>query len=379
MYKHKQLISLILLSFIVSLNAEIEEIVTTGSLLKNLEQDSSPIDVITEEDYKNLSISNIAEISKYISSSSGSHFQANTLDGVDQGMAAITLRGLDHASTLLLINSKRQTFAGTPSHEGEGYIDANIIPEIALKQIEILKEGATSMYGSDAVAGVVNIFTQRNFEGLKLQVGHQSTTNYNQDDNTVGILYGSSYKNGNYVLGINILDRSPLSASEIPGIGELAISGLGRSFKVTEADSVSSGLWAGTYAKGQKIPDPNCLSNGGVLKDPNTCGFLYGNRFNIVNDEDHTKLYTNLNHQAEDFRYELTLISAIVNINDNPQSPSYPALPFLGRKIQPKEGGSPFNVPVTWYGRPLGSEVISPKSPKEIKQYHFSQTIYTSI
>ena len=153
---------------------------------------------------------------------------------------------------------------------------------------------------------------------------------YNQDDNTVGILYGSSYKNGNYVLGINILDRSPLSASEIPGIGELAISGLGRSFKVTEADSVSSGLWAGTYAKGQKIPDPNCLSNGGVLKDPNTCGFLYGNRFNIVNDEDHTKLYTNLNHQAEDFRYELTLISAIVNINDNPQSPSYPALPFLG-------------------------------------------------
>ena len=182
MYKHKQLISLILLSFIVSLNAEIEEIVTTGSLLKNLEQDSSPIDVITEEDYKNLSISNIAEISKYISSSSGSHFQANTLDGVDQGMAAITLRGLDHASTLLLINSKRQTFAGTPSHEGEGYIDANIIPEIALKQIEILKEGATSMYGSDAVAGVVNIFTQRNFEGLKVQVGHQGTTKYNQDD-----------------------------------------------------------------------------------------------------------------------------------------------------------------------------------------------------
>ena len=379
MYKHKKLISLILLSFIVSLNAEIEEIVTTGSLLKNLEQDSSPIDVITEEDYKNLSISNIAEISKYISSSSGSHFQANTLDGVDQGMAAITLRGLDHASTLLLINSKRQTFAGTPSHEGEGYIDANIIPEIALKQIEILKEGATSMYGSDAVAGVVNIFTQRNFEGLKVQVGHQGTTKYNQDDNTIGVLYGSSYKNGNYVLGVNILDRSPLSASEIPGIGELAISGLGRSFKVSEADSVSSGLWAGSYAKGQKIPDPNCLSNGGVLKDPNTCGFLYGNRFNIVNDEDHTKLYTNLNHQAEDFRYELTLISAIVNINDNPQSPSYPALPFLGRKIQPKEGGSPFNVPVTWYGRPLGSEVASPKSPKEIKQYHFSQTIYTSI
>ena len=56
-----------------------------------------------------------------------------------------------------MINTKRQTFAGTPSHEGEGYIDANVIPEIAIKSIEILKEGATSIYGSDAVAGVVNV------------------------------------------------------------------------------------------------------------------------------------------------------------------------------------------------------------------------------
>jgi len=170
-------------------NENIEEVIVTGTLLKNAEQDSSPVDVISESDYRNLNISNIAEISKYISSSSGSHFQANTLDGVDQGMAAITLRGLDHASTLLLINSKRQTFAGTPSHEGEGYIDANIIPEIALKRIEILKEGATSMYGSDAVAGVVNMITQKNFKGLKIQAGRQSTTNYDQNDNTLGVLF----------------------------------------------------------------------------------------------------------------------------------------------------------------------------------------------
>jgi iron complex outermembrane receptor protein len=360
-------------------NENIEEVIVTGTLLKNAEQDSSPVDVISESDYRNLNISNIAEISKYISSSSGSHFQANTLDGVDQGMAAITLRGLDHASTLLLINSKRQTFAGTPSHEGEGYIDANIIPEIALKRIEILKEGATSMYGSDAVAGVINMITQKNFKGLKIQAGRQSTTNYDQNDNTLGVLFGSSFKDGNYVIGINLLDRSPLSASEMPEIAELGISSLGRSFKVSEADSLSTGLWAGDYTENQKIPDPNCISNGGVLTNSATCGFLYGNRFNIVNDEDHSKFYTSLNYQAQNFIYELTFMASNVNVHDNPQSPSYPALPFLSRKIQPGEGGSPFNVPVTWYGRPLGSESISPKSPKDIKQYHLSQTIYASI
>ena len=374
-----RLIYLILLSSFASSDLQIEELITTGTLLKNPEQDSSPVDVISEDDYKNFNISNIAEISKYISSSSGSHFQANTLDGVDQGMAAITLRGLDHSSTLLLINSKRQTFAGTPSNEGEGYIDANIIPEIALKQVEILKEGATSLYGSDAVAGVVNMITYRNFDGLKFQAGHQRTSRYDQNDSTIGMLYGSKYNKGSYVLGLNILKRSPLSASEIPGIAELAISGLGRSFLILEADSLSSGIWAGNYSKGQKIPDPNCLTNGGVLTNSKTCGFLYGNRFNVVNDEDHIKFYSSLKHEADNFLYELTFMSSNINVNDNPQSPSYPALPFLSRLIQPNEGGNPFNVPVKWFGRPLGSEAASPNSPKDIKQYHLSQTIYSSI
>ncbi|MDO7701344.1 MAG: TonB-dependent receptor plug domain-containing protein, partial [SAR86 cluster bacterium] len=131
---------------------EIEEIISVGSHIESREANASPVDVISNEEFKQLRVSTVAEISKYLSVASGSHFQTNALDGVDQGMAAITLRGLDHASTLVLINTKRQTHAGTPSHEGEGYIDVNIIPEIALERIEILKDGATSLYGSDAVA-----------------------------------------------------------------------------------------------------------------------------------------------------------------------------------------------------------------------------------
>ena len=373
------LIFSILISSFTYLYAEVEELVVTGTLLENTEQDSSPVDIITEEDYKNFNISNIAEISKYLSSSSGSHFQSNTLDGVDQGMNAITLRGLDQASTLLLINSKRQTFAGTPSNEGEGYIDANIIPEIALKRIEVLKEGATSLYGSDAVAGVINIITHKNFSGLKVQAGHKKTSNYNQTDSSLGLLFGSSYKKTSYVLGINLLKRAPLSAIEIPRIAELAISGLGRSFKVSDAVSLPAGIWAGDYSKNQKIPDPDCINNGGVLTNSTTCGFAYGNRFNIVNDENQMKFYINLAYEADSFDYGINFISSNININDNPQSPSYPALPFLSRMIQPGEGGNPFDVAVKWFGRPLGSDYASPNSPKDIDQYHFSQTINTSI
>ena len=77
-------------------------------------------------------------------------------------------------------------------------------------------------------------------------------------------------------------------------------------------------------------------------------------------------------HNFDNYQYVLTFISSNVDVNDNPQSPSYPALPFLRRKIQPNEGGSPFNVPVTWYGRPLGSEYASPFSPKDIKQFNLN-------
>ena len=366
--------SLLIFSFFIHSN-EIEEIVVTGTLLKNAESDLSPVQLINENDYKNFNITNIGEISKYLNVSSGSRFQTNALEGVDQGMSSITLRGLDASATLLLLNSRRHTFSGTPSNNGNGYIDANIVPEIAIEKIEILKEGATSIYGSDAIAGVINFLTFKEFEGLRVKAGKQTTTNYNQDDNSFGILFGTKILDGKLVIGFNALERSPLSASEIDGIAELGLSGLGKTFKVLGPDIVSSGLFAGAYPKvSQFVPDPNCEENGGVL-DGSFCRFLYGERFNIVNDEDHQKIYLNFSKETEVLKHNFHFISSKVNVNDNPQSPSYPALPFLSRNIEPGEGGSPFNVPVVWYGRPLGSEFKSPYSPKDIEQFNVNYSL----
>ena len=352
---------------------EIEEIVVTGTFLKDIESDSSPVDKITNEDFDKLNVNNIAEISKYLNTTSGSHFQTNALEGTDQGMANISLRGLDHASTLLLINSKRHTFAGTPSNEGEGYIDANIIPEIAFEKVEVLKEGATSIYGSDAVAGVVNFLTYKKFDGFKIKFGDQSSENFNNKETTFGLIFGTEFLGFDMVFGYNELDRSPLSASEIPGIAELALSSLGNTFIVSEADVIDTGIYAGSYAAGEVVPDPNCELNGGILDG--FCKFLYGTRFNIFNDENHYKYYLNLSNN----NHNLTLINSNVLVNDNPQSPSYPALPFLSRSINPGEGGSPFSVPVKWYGRPLGARYSSPISPKDIAQMHLNYSYLTSF
>ena len=367
-------------SFVINFTfaQETEEIISVASYLESSEQNASPVDVISAEDYKNLRVSTVAELSKYLSVASGSHFQTNALDGVDQGMSAITLRGMDHASTLVLINKKRQTHAGTPSHEGEGYIDVNIIPEIALERIEILKDGATSLYGSDAVAGVINFHTYHAFDGLKISATSQETSNYDQKDTSLGLLHGGEAFDGKYVIAISRLNRSPLNASEIPKLAELGLSGLGNSFKITEADLLQSGPYAGSYSKNQTIPDPSCVANGGVIAGPR-CKFLYGERFNIVNNEDHLKGYLHFQRSGEAIDYSMTLLMTSVEVNDNPQSPSYPALSYLSKKILPGQGGSPFNVPIIWYGRPLGSAFPSPNSPKDIFQYHWSNSLMFNI
>ena len=362
------------ISSFYSFAQDIEEIIVTGVLQTEVNENSVSAKVLDNDFLDSIDINTFSEISKYLSSSSGSRFQTNSLDGVDQGMSNINLRGLDNTSTLLLLNSNRHTTAGTPSTRGQGYVDANIIPEIAIRRIEVVKESASPQYGSDAVAGVINVLTYDEFDGLKMKLNYQSTDNYDQNNTNIGILYGSDYENGNYVFSISSLNKEPLNASEIPGIAELAVSGLGRSFKVSEVDKVNDGIWKGEYQKNQKIPDPSCIENGGVLVNASTCGFLYGNRFNIVNDEDHLKFYSAVNHNFGKVLYSLKVMYSEVDVNDNPQSPSYPALPFLSRKISPNQGMSPFNVPLTWYGRPLGSEFKSPVSPKDIDQYNLNHT-----
>ena len=353
---------------------QIEEIVTTGSFLKSANEDYSLIDTISKDSIEDMNLLTIGEISKYVSSSTGSQFQTNALDGTDQGMSSITLRGLDNASTLILINSKKQTSAGTTSNEGDGYVDINIIPQIALKEIQILKEGASTAYGSDAVAGVVNFLTYEDYEGYKLTLNRQETSNYNQSDSFIGILIGKKYQNSNLVLAFDYLNRHPLNASEIKGIAELGLSTLGNSFKLSADDQVLNGLYQGSYLQDQWVADPNCENNGGILSGP-FCKFLYGERFNITNTEEHKKSYFSFVNENPDYRSKTTFIYSDISVKDNPQSPSYPALSFLSRKIQPGIGGSPFNVPVTWYGRPLGSAYPSPNSPKDISQYHLSQVM----
>ena len=194
-------------------------------------------------------------------------------------------------------------------------------------------------------------------------------------------MYGVKEDKNHLVVGLESFFRSPLSAKEINGIADLSISTFGKTFITTESEEILSGDYQGSYDANEKIPDPNCEINGGLILG-GFCKFAYGERFNIINKERHNKGYLNLTSNIEDSYLEsneLILIYAKVDVLDNPQSPSYPALPFISRNILPNEGGSPFKNEIKWRGRPLGANYPSPNSTKDISQYHITNTLKFSF
>ena len=345
----------------------VEEILITGSFIKSTgEDEASPVEVLDNTYIENSGAVNIAELTSRLAVNSGSENNADTFTALEtQGTANVNLRGLGLTSTLVLINGKRQTQTAAVANDGSVFVDTNTVPFAALERVEILKEGATATYGSDAIAGVVNFILKDDFSGFQLDGGYQTTASGGQTNTDINALAGFDLgARTRALLSASLMRQQPMSSAARPYTTENAISSLGRSFIALGAGR-GSGAYAGPVAPGQTIPDPNCAANGGLLiASNNRCGFLYGPRFNLMNEESSYQLYGNLTHE---FSADLTLSAELGwshhEVQDNPQSPSYPNLGFP--RILPGQGGSPFDVPVVWLGRPLGSEAPSPFAPRE--------------
>ncbi|MFT6365758.1 MAG: iron complex outermembrane receptor protein, partial [Halioglobus sp.] len=353
----------------VNAQEALEEVFVTGSYIKSSASDAaSPVDVVDNEYINRSGAFTIGEITAKLSVNSGSENQADSFTaGATQGTSNVNLRGLGLSSTLVLVNGRRQTVAATLANDGSVFVDTSTIPIAALERVEILKEGAASAYGSDAVAGVVNYILKKDFDGFEVNGGYQTTTDDNQDTTEASFLWGFGNDQTRVNIAGAILRQDPLSVADRPFIADNAISGLGRSFILLGPDTVASGDYAGSYGPGENVADPNCVENGGALiPQPSgaRCGFFYGPRFNIINEEERNQLYTNVIHEFSD---TLTLTAELGytehEVVDNPQSPSYPNLSFP--VVFPGQAGSPFSVPVVWLGRPLGSEAPSPLAPRE--------------
>jgi len=379
-YKSSLLIaSLFLSQFTFAQEEVVEEIVVTGSFIKTTSRsDTSPVDIILRDEIDGMGAFLASDITRNLSINSGSENNTDAFtSGSTQGTSNINLRGLGLSSTLVLVDGRRQTVTGATANDGSVFVNTSIIPLIAVERVEILKEGAASIYGSDAVAGVVNYIFRRNFQGFELDVSSKKTDTGNQEDQSIGFILGNQNDSMHWILAGSILNRSAMKGITKPELSQLAVSGLGNSFLLFGPSEVDQGPYAGTYSPFENVPDANCIENDGILipqSSGSRCGFLYGPRFNLVNDEDHENIYFSLEREFNNLKVDADIMYASTNVNDNPQSPSYPALSYLSPSnlIMPGVAGNPFGVPVMWLGRPLGSSYPSPLAPREIETLRLS-------
>lgn len=376
------------MSVVAQGNSELEEVVITGSYIKSTgEDEASPVEVLSSDYITNTGAVDVGELTSKLSVSSGTENNPDSFtSGETQGTTNINLRGLGLTSTLVLVNGKRQTVAATVANDGSVFVDTSTIPMAALERVEILKEGATATYGSDAVAGVANFILRKDVEGIEVSTGYEEISDGGAGKTDLNILAGFGNDKTRFTVAATMISQDPLNSAERPYTTENAVSTLGRSFLLFGPSTVASGPYAGTYAPFATVGDANCVANGGVVGTPfvpagafgpgtgggSKCGFLYGPRFNLVNEEEKTQFYVNMTHElSESLSLTAELGGTHHEVKDNPQSPSYPNLSFP--TIQPGQAGNPFGVPVRWYGRPLGAEAPSADAPRE------SQTLRASL
>ena len=164
--------------------ADVEEVVVTGSRITNPNiVSSSQVQVVTADDIDNRGAVRIEEVLNDLPQLSPGQI-AQTANG-SNGTATANLRNLGCARTLVLINGKRMP-PGTAS--GGSCADLSTVPALLLKRVEVLTGGATSVYGSDALGGVVNFILDDEFEGFKASVTN-SFYNHENDNSKLRALH----------------------------------------------------------------------------------------------------------------------------------------------------------------------------------------------
>jgi iron complex outermembrane receptor protein len=143
------------------------DIVVTGSLFRRTNTETpSPVTVLTTETLSRAGITNINDAVRSISADGAGSISTGFTNGFSAGGAAVSLRGLGVSSTLVLIDGTRSTNFPLNDDGHNAYVDLNSIPFSAVERVEVLKDGASSSYGADAIGGVVNIIMKKHFTGL---------------------------------------------------------------------------------------------------------------------------------------------------------------------------------------------------------------------
>jgi len=193
----------------------IEEVYVTGSRIGRDEfQYASPVSVYSAQDLREAGAVSLDEFLLKQPEFNGYALGTTTNNG-NNGAKMVDLRGLGHKRTLVLVNGRRQVGGFVGSSLDLGAVDLNTIPMAMVERVEVLKDGASTTYGSDAIAGVVNVILKDRFEGVEFSAGTgRGTENWDADTESLAMTVGVVSDKGGVTFGIEYQNQDELAQSE---------------------------------------------------------------------------------------------------------------------------------------------------------------------
>lgn len=200
---------------------KLERVTVTGSNIKRTEKEgTSPIDTITAKEIRESGAKTVLDLVKQITSMGADGFSdLASQNGFSRGVATASLRNLSATSTLVLLNGRRLTPSAyaNPNNGTSTLYDLNSIPLSALERVDIFKDGASAVYGSDAIGGVINFITKADYQGLEIsaRMGGNDDNQFRRRGATLTAGFGDFQSDGyNVMFSGDISKRDATSIRE---------------------------------------------------------------------------------------------------------------------------------------------------------------------
>jgi iron complex outermembrane receptor protein len=171
---------------------KMQRVEITGSAIKRLESETAlPVQVITRAEIDKAGVTTAAELMARVSANVGGLTDGASINvgGDQRGFNSANLRGVGTSSTLVLLNGRRMANFASPGDDAG--VDLNNIPAAALQRVEVLLDGASALYGTDAIGGVINFITRKDYQGVELNVYGSRTDEGGAGKRTASITAGT--------------------------------------------------------------------------------------------------------------------------------------------------------------------------------------------
>lgn len=274
---------------------ELQEIVVTGSMIKRVNAETAEaVTVVKMDTLKDLGVTTVEQALELVTSNNATVTTGSNVATFNGGASVASLRGMGATKTLVLLDGQR---LANNVALGSG-VDLNTIPFAAIDHIEVLREGASSLYGSDAIAGVINFITKKSYDGgeVNLQYSHPQHPGGSSDNADLAYGIGNLASDGyNLMVTGNFQQQRELTAGQRP----FASTGYNPALGLANING-PTGPWPGSYTDYYPVKNsatgvtseaagnlwqtgyPACSGNPHLVRLNGSCEYLYSAAVDLI-------------------------------------------------------------------------------------------------